>query len=121
MKQTSSRIGEEQELALETEPRDWKHRDYDDEDQEDAEFNDAESIQLETYNEQTVLSIRRMGGTISNEKYDTLLHIRRGLNESKESENISTLRRELRNLSWELDKMGSETCHILMRLDDWAD
>ena len=73
MEQTSSRIGEEQEIAPETEPRDWQHREYDNEDQEDAEFNDAESIQLEMYDEQTVLSIRRMGGTISNEKFDTLL------------------------------------------------
>ena len=48
MDQTNSRIGEEQKLTPETEPRDWQHRDYDDEDQEDAEFNDAESIQLET-------------------------------------------------------------------------
>ena len=90
------------------------------EEEDEAEFNDAESIQLGTYDEQTVLTIRRGGGVISNQKYNSLLEIRRELMESREKGNISNIRRELRNLSWELDKMGSVTCRAMLKLDNWG-
>ena len=67
-----------------------------------------------------MLTIRRGGGIISNQKYNSLLEIRRELMESREKGNISNLRRELRNLSWELDRMGSVTCWAMLKLDNWG-
>ena len=91
----------------------------DDEGNDDA-FGDAESIHLTVYDEQLVATIRRGGGVISNQKYNTLLEIRKRLMEYRDMGRISNLRREIKNLSWEFERMGSVTCRALTDLEDWG-
>ena len=79
----------------------------DDDSDDDTRFSDAESIQLDSYEESIVLAVRRGGGVISNQKYNSMVEIRKRLMMYKERGNISNLRREIKNLSWELDKMGA--------------
>ena len=56
---------EEQEQEAGDETSDLEDQVEEEEEEDEAEFNDAESIQLGIYDEQTVLTIRRAGGVIS--------------------------------------------------------
>ena len=82
----------------------------DPEDRDDDKFSDAESIQLDEEEEEAVLIIRRKGGVISNQNYNSLVEIRKELMKQRDLGNVPNLRREIKNFSWELDRMSSVTC-----------
>ena len=80
------------------------------EDQDDDKYSDAESVQLDEEEEEAVLFIRRKGGVISNQKYNSLVEIRKELMKQTDLGNVPNLRGEIKNFSWELDRMSSVTC-----------
>ena len=86
----------------------------------ETQNSDAKSIQLDEEGKRAVLSIRKHGGVISNQKFNSLVEMRKQLMKHSEMGNISDLRRGLEDYSGELDRMSRETCRALWRLKDWV-